>query len=577
MAQILLVDSNEVARKAMKGILARGGHRFATVDTAAAAAALIRRNVRVDLVFTELRLPGDGGLALIRQLRADRLLRYVPIVVYTEHADRETVKRALELRVQNFLIKPFVDDDIFAEIDKAEANPWRARHFEEEKSFCRLTGQSPEHLHAQLDGVRGALLGARAGVEHAAKLRDHALVNQAVFPVREMAEGAGAWGAVEAVTQLTDHTSAGAWAQVPGDLAQIEFAADLVAHWLDPERVCPDFIGQLAADSAELARERALWLSAPAQGRCPLATPEQLRREIELLNGCPVIDSAAAGFQMIANGHPSCINPLMDLVARDPGLTVQMLVAANRAHPPADEFNRIEDARLAVGQLGEIRLQEESRRLVQLDGKTFALEPAFSWAQFWVFQRAVARIAQLICRDLEFESLEPVARTAGQIHDLGLLLLAHLRPAGFQAILEHSRVHRVPLRECERLFLGCTTPELATHFGERQQLSTRLLNVLRHIEHPGRATDDKHLVAIISLARDLCLHNEIGVSGEPHQDTPVPLEETAEWAILREGLYPSFNLHKFELRVHAYCSQLRTELSGHKTGTVGEIVAAARG
>ena len=53
------------------------------------------------------------------------------------------------------------------------------------------------------------------------------------------------------------------------------------------------------------------------------------------------------------------------------------------------------------------------------------LPPAFSWPRYWTYQRGVARIAQVICRELEFNSLEPVARTAGQLHDLGKLLLAH--------------------------------------------------------------------------------------------------------------------------------------------------------
>jgi len=47
---------------------------------------------------------------------------------------------ALDLRVQNFLIKPYNDDAIYAEIAKGTSNPWRARHFEEENSFCKLMG-----------------------------------------------------------------------------------------------------------------------------------------------------------------------------------------------------------------------------------------------------------------------------------------------------------------------------------------------------------------------------------------------------------------------------------------------------
>jgi hypothetical protein len=99
---------------------------------------------------------------------------------------------------------------------------------------------------------------------------------------------------------------------------------------------------------------------------------------------------------------------------------------------------------------------------------------------------------------------------------------------------------------------------------------------MRWIDEPGAATDDKHLVAIISLARSLCRQNRVGESGNPSLDAIQPLEDTAEWAILREGLYPSFDLAKFEQQVHAYCVQLRTEFAGHQSGTVAEILAHAK-
>lgn len=561
----------------MQGILARGGHRLACAASIVEMLALIRANVRIDLVFTELKLTGDGGLVLVRQLKADKLLSALPIVIYTEHADRDSVKRGIELHVQNFLIKPFNDDDIFAEIEKAEANPWRATHFEEEKSFCRLMSLTPDELHRRLEQTRDAWPLARAAVEHGASLRDHKLVASALRPVIEQAEAAGAWGFVESINQLTEHTSAGRWGVFAADLAQVDFASELVSHWIDPHRLCPDFVSAEPAPKPNLAleRERAAWLAAPAENRCPVLEWPQLEREAAALGGAPVIDSAAANFQMVANGHPSCINPLMDLVARDPGLTVQMLIAGNRAHPPADELSRIEDARLAVGQLGEVRLQDEARRLVVIDSRTFQLEPAMSWASYWTFQRAVARVAQLICKDLEFYSLEATARTAGQLHDLGTLLLARLRPAGFQAILQHARVNQQPLRSVEKLFLGGTTPQLAAHFATHVGLSRRFANVLRWLEEPSAATEDKQLVAIISLSRQLCRQNQVGTSGEPVLGDATPLEETAEWAILREGLYPSFNLRKFEQKVHAYCEQLRAEFSGHTAGTVGELIAGA--
>lgn len=574
MARILLVDPSETARRALRGILARGEHKLVATDTAADAWTFIQHNAQVDLVFCELELGGgNNGLTLVQRLKADPLLKFLPVVIYAAQGDRDAVKRALELRVQNFLIKPYHDDDIFAELDKAEANPWRDRFFEEEKSFCKMMGYTPEQVRRMLGDLRDRIVASRPEILKWTSLQDHRPLANLLLPLREEAEAAGSWGTVDCINRLLEHSAASSWTQLPIDVECLDLSVELIALRIEPDRISPGFLTPDETAATIEAREREQWLAAPAAGRCPMTTWDRLRQEIEQLRGCPVIDSAAAAFQMSANGHPSCINPLMDLVARDPGLSVQMLIAAHQAHPPEDEFNRIEDARLAVGQLGELRLQDQARRLILAEERVLNLPPIFSWPRLWAYQRGVARIAQLICKELEFYSLEPIARTAGQLHDIGKLLLAHLRPAGFQAIIQHAHRHHLPLAETEKLFLECTTSQMAAHFAEKAGLSHRLIHVLRWIDNPRAATENANLVAIISLARALCRHNQVGTSGEPPLDHPPPLEETPEWQILSEGLYPSFNLRKFEVKVHAYCGRLRTELSGHQTGTVGELIA----
>ncbi|HEX2862670.1 MAG TPA: HDOD domain-containing protein, partial [Lacunisphaera sp.] len=437
-------------------------------------------------------------------------------------------------------------------------------------------GYTPEQVHGMLADLRHAVLAAVVPLGQAAFQQDAKAVTALTYPLVEQAETAGAWGVAESLTALATLTTGENWTTFAAGIETLQHAVHLISGRLGDESASPDFQTKEEASAETFARERASWLAAPAEGRCPMVPWDHLVRAAEGLPGCPVIDSAAAAFQMVATGQPSCIAPLMDLVARDPGLSAQMLIAANQAHPPGpDDFDRIEDARLAVGILGEQRLQSLARNLLIVAERTMQLPPTFNWPRYWTFQRAVARISQIICRDLEFNSLEAIARSAGQLHDLGKLLLAHLHPAGFLAILEHARMHRLPVATVEKLYLGGTTAHLAAHFADRVGLSRRFANVMRHIDNPAAAREDSRLVAIISLARSLCRHNEVGTSGDPALPQSTPLEETAEWEILREGLYPSFNLRKFELQVHAYCTQIRTEFSGHQSGTVRDIAAQA--
>ena len=564
MAFILLVDPDEVAQKAMRGILARGGHRFAAVGTALEAWEFIRRAVKVDLVFVELKLKGESGLTFIQRLKNDSCLKLLPVVVYSAHGDRDSVKNVLTLRVQNFLIKPYHDDAIFSEITKSATNPWRLQHFEEEHSFCQMMGLTPEALHKMLDDLRSPLEVLQVSLKKWAGMQAAQPAMDEIAALLAKAEEAGAWGVVAYLTLLNEKVLAANWTEMEQNLDSLDFASRLIFRHLNPALTPEEFLTTQELNAENEARSRALWSGAFAANRCPVVTWPQLQHQIEALAGCPVIDSAVASFQMTANGHPASLNPLMDLVEKDPGLTAQLLIASNKLKHQNQESTTsfIEDARMAVGLLGEIKLSSLGRSLLEADEQMLQVPPVCSWPQFWMFQLGTARIARYTCIYLELSTLEPLAYTGGLMHDLGKLLLLHLHPHAFQTILSHARQHNLTLSAAERIFLGTTTHEMAAHFADKQGLPRCFANIMRWIDEPQNATEDAQLVAIVSLARDLCRQNHVGFGGDTPEAKAIPLEDTTEWALLRGSVFPSFDLKKFEAQVHAECRQLKRELQG---------------
>ena len=567
MANILLVDPDEVAKRAMKGILARGNHRFVAVNTSLEAWDFIRRNVKVDLLFVELKLKGESGLAFIQRLKSDCCLKLLPVVVYTEQGDRDSVKNTLNLHVQNFLIKPYHDDAIFSEIAKTAANPWRQQHFEEEKSFCRMMGFTPGDLQKMLDGLRTALGVAQTALQKWAGLQASQPAIDELAGLIAKAEEAGAWGVVACLNVLNEKALASSWPEFEKNLELLDFSSRLIFQHLNPSLTPEEFLTVAELNVETEARARAVWANAAMENRCPVVSWPQLQREIEALAGCPVIDSTVASFQMTANGHPTSLNPLMDLVNMDPGLSAQILIACNQLKHSTEEgeASSIEDPRLAVGFLGELRLASLGRGLVTAEERMMLAPPLSSWPHFWMFQLGTARLARYTCHYLELFSLEAPAYTAGLMHDLGKLLLLHLHPFAFQTILDHARQHGLKLSAAEQLFLGTTTHEMAAHFADKSGLPRRFGNVMRWIDVPEQATEDAELVAIVSLAHDLCRHNHVGFCGDSAAGKAVPLEDTAEWQVLRGSVFPSFDLKKFEAQVHAECRQLKRELQGRLT------------
>lgn len=548
----------------MKGLLERGGHRMVSVGTVGEAAEFIRANIVVDLVILELNLEGGGGLDLIASLQSDCFLKLLPVVIYSGEVDRATVHRALALQTQNFLLKPYRDDLVFAEIARATANPWRNLHFEEERSFCRQMGFKIDVLHEMLDQLRRLLEGAEPSLRAAAEAQNTKAVLDGLAELQSEAETAGAWGVVAFVGELQELVQTEAAVGFLERLRSMEFAGRMIYCHLHANLVPEAFLSHAELDAKEQAVARAFWFEAPSQGRCPVVPWAATVTAVDRLAGCPVIDTVAAGFQMAANGHPSSLTPIMDLVEKDPGLAAQMLVSANALkHAVEDEFSTVEDPRSAVSLLGEKRLASLGGNMVTIPERHMHL-PSLTWSQYWMFQIGMANMARYVCRFLERPSLESRAFMAGLLHDLGRLLLFKVHPVGSQAILDYAHRERVTLREAERKFLGGTSVDLAVHFAEKHGLPPSFVNVMRWIDAPGAATADVDLVAVVALSRELCQRNGFGRSGETLPAVFPALEETEAWRVLGPQVFTGFNLAHFEAKVHAGCLVLQRELRGHR-------------
>src|SRR5688572_6505478 len=102
--RILVVDDEPGVRAGLGEVLRRGGFAVTPVGTAEEALAVLGRET-VDLLVTDLRLPGLSGLDLLRALRDGG--RATPAVVITAHGTIEDAVAAMKLGALDFLTKPF--------------------------------------------------------------------------------------------------------------------------------------------------------------------------------------------------------------------------------------------------------------------------------------------------------------------------------------------------------------------------------------------------------------------------------------------------------------------------------------
>ncbi len=115
-ARILVVDDSPSTLEVLRRNLVDGGHSVVTASGAADALALLSFTP-VDLVLTDLKMPGMSGLDLVRHVREN--LKETEIVVITGYATIGGAVEALRTGAEDYLAKPFTDVELREAVGRA--------------------------------------------------------------------------------------------------------------------------------------------------------------------------------------------------------------------------------------------------------------------------------------------------------------------------------------------------------------------------------------------------------------------------------------------------------------------------
>lgn len=111
--RILLAESNPVTRALAVALLRKAGHVPVTADTSADAARSLAEQP-FDLALLDLDLPGDGGLAVARAVRAREAggSRRLPLVALATTPGDESRRRSLDAGMDAYLATTFLGQDL---------------------------------------------------------------------------------------------------------------------------------------------------------------------------------------------------------------------------------------------------------------------------------------------------------------------------------------------------------------------------------------------------------------------------------------------------------------------------------
>ncbi len=112
---VLLIEDEPNIIEAIRFILARDGWRVSTHSDGADALGVIRAEVP-DVVVLDAMLPGRSGFEILQELRADVLLRALPVLMLTAKSQSRDREMAERLGASRFMTKPFANGEILASV-----------------------------------------------------------------------------------------------------------------------------------------------------------------------------------------------------------------------------------------------------------------------------------------------------------------------------------------------------------------------------------------------------------------------------------------------------------------------------
>jgi two-component system, NtrC family, response regulator HydG len=143
--RILIVDDAPGTLEVLQRNLLSKGYKTFTASNVAEAIQILDAT-HIDLVITDLKMPGLGGVHLVRHVREN--YRDMEVMIITGYPSVEGAVEAVKTGAEEYLVKPFTDEELFSAVDRTlrKLHMHRtANGFPKQKvpAFYGLTGESP--------------------------------------------------------------------------------------------------------------------------------------------------------------------------------------------------------------------------------------------------------------------------------------------------------------------------------------------------------------------------------------------------------------------------------------------------
>lgn len=125
---ILIVEDNQSLRDYLDLIL-QNKYTVLTAENGVAALELLQKYPKPSLILTDVMMPVLDGYQLVNRLKSDNSLCAIPVIMLTARAEMQDKLKALRIGVDDYLIKPFEEEELLARMSNLLQNAQK-RHID---------------------------------------------------------------------------------------------------------------------------------------------------------------------------------------------------------------------------------------------------------------------------------------------------------------------------------------------------------------------------------------------------------------------------------------------------------------
>jgi len=115
---VWVVDDDEMNLRMAEFILSQEGYEIVKLESGFECLRLLKKK-NPDLILLDVQMPLMNGIKTLEAIRADRDTKEIPVLFLTASADTETVVEAGRLGVVDYVVKPFMPQELLKRVEKA--------------------------------------------------------------------------------------------------------------------------------------------------------------------------------------------------------------------------------------------------------------------------------------------------------------------------------------------------------------------------------------------------------------------------------------------------------------------------